>query len=597
VLAFRKVLGLLTPREKRNAFFLLLIVIVMAALETVGIVSIMPFLSVLGDPEAVQTNPFLSGLYDAVGATSADDFLVVLGLSAFAIVVFSAIFRICTVYALNRFVQLRRHSISIRLLESYMRQPYEFFLGRHSGDLAKSILSEVDALVLTVFKPLFDTVAYAVIAFAIVGLLLAVDVRLALTVGVVVGGAYASVFYLVKGVLSRVGRDRTKANQERFMAAGEALSGIKDIKLLGRESAYLQKFLPPSVRFAKHWATNATLSQVPKYLIEAVGVGGILAIALILTRSGGGVQEVLPVLGVYAFAGYRLLPAAQQVYAGLSNLRFGMASVELAFTDLHAEGRGISVATDRRSRIKPIRAIELQRVSYRYPDSAGLALTGIDLVIPIGTSLGIVGGTGAGKTTLVDLILGLLQPSSGALLVDGAALEDSSMRAWQNCLGYVPQTIFLSDATISENVGLGIPREELDIGRVRTCARLAHIDELIEKELPAGYDTRIGERGVRLSGGQRQRLGIARALYHNPDVIVFDEATSALDVVTEAAVVDSLRALAGVKTTITIAHRLSTVRGCDRIVLLDKGQIAASGPYSDLIDRSQDFRKLAAVNV
>lgn len=580
---YRKVLALLNPQEKRRGALVLAMVIIMALLETAGVVSVMPFLAVLGNPEIVETNPVLSTLYYRIGFGSVDSFIFWLGVGAFSLILFSAVFRSITHYAMSRFTEMRRHSISKRLLETYLRQPYAFFLNRHSGDMAKNILSEVDQVVQEVFRPGLQMLAYTLVLVALVTLLIIVDPWLALGVAVVVGGLYALIFGSVRKLLSRVGQDRLQANQERYTAAAEAFGGIKDIKLLGREHAYLQRFDGPSFRQAKHQATNQTLSEVPRYLVEAVGFGGVIALTLYLLAAHGGtgsnaLGQMLPVLGLYAFAGYRMLPAAQRVYNGLAKLRFGVAAVDAINSDLKQRAQLAELHRSVPASLTPRHAIALCNISYRYPSAPHDALQEINLTIPVGSAVGIVGPSGAGKTTLVDVLLGLLRPTEGAITVDGQPVTDENLREWQQSLGYVPQDIFLTDTSVAENIALGVPAGQIDQEQVERCARMAQVHDFIAHELADGYDTIVGERGVRLSGGQRQRIGIARALYHDPAVLVFDEATSALDTDTEKAVMNAIDALAGVKTLILIAHRLSTVQSCGQIVRLEMGCTISSSP-------------------
>jgi ABC-type multidrug transport system fused ATPase/permease subunit len=577
---WRKALALLSRKEKRRGGLVLGMIIVMAVLETAGVASVMPFLSVLGNPEVVKTNPVLSFTYEALGFTSVDTFILALGTSAFGLILFSAFFRSLTHYAMNRFIQMRRHSIGKRLLETYLRQPYAFFLDRHSGDMAKNILSEVDQLVQQVFRPGVQMVAYSVVMLALVTLLIVVDPWLALGVAVAIGGMYALIFGAVRGTLGRVGRDRARANQERFTAASEALGGIKDIKLLGREQAYLSRFDGPSARQARHQATNQTLGEIPKFIIEAVGFGGVIALTLVLLATQGGtgndaLGSILPVLGLYVFAGYRMLPAAQKIYVGMAKMRFGAAAVSNAYNDLYQ--RPVLAELYKRDLeplepLEPKQSIALRNIHYTYPHAERPALQGINLEIQVGSSVGIIGTSGAGKTTLVDVLLGLLRPTDGAIEVDGTPITDDNLRAWQQSLGYVPQDIFLTDSTVVENIALGVPTEKINHQQVEQSARMAQVHDFISDDMPLGYNTMVGERGVRLSGGQRQRIGIARALYHDPPVLVFDEATSALDTETESAVMDAVYALSDLKTVIMIAHRLSTVAGSDQIVTLVHGK-------------------------
>jgi ATP-binding cassette, subfamily B, bacterial PglK len=593
-----KTLSLLSTREKHRGTLVLGLVVIMAALDTAGVASVMPFLGVLGNPQLVETNVILATVYDSLGFETVDGFLFALGASAFLLILFGAIFRTFTHYTMNRFIELSRHAIGERLLETYLRQPYAFFLNRHSGDLATSILSEVDQLVGNVFRPGILMIANTVVLLAIIVLLIAVDPVLAAVVAGVLAGLYGLMYVAVQGLLGRIGWARLKANKERFEAASEALGGIKDIKLLGRERAYLTRFSGPSLRHSRYQATNQTLSQVPRFLLEAVAFGGILSMALVLLAlhdgaGNGALGQVLPILGLYAFAGYRMLPAAQYIYEGFARVRFGAAAVVGVYNDLRERANLAEIHERAPQAMRLRRCIALEHVSFKYPNTQLVALDDIHFNIPVGSSVGLVGSTGAGKTTLVDVILGLLRPTQGSIIVDGQAVTEDNLRAWQQALGYVPQDIFLTDTNVAENIALGVTPEEIDYDRVVKCARMAQVHDFITQELPEQYNSLVGERGVRLSGGQRQRIGIARALYHDPDVLVFDEATSALDMVTERAVMEAMDALSHQKTMILIAHRLSTVKNCDQIVVLEKGRVAMIGRYNDLERDNEQFRELA----
>jgi len=597
----KKSLALLTPHERKRGLLVLVLVMGMALLETAGVASVMPFLAVLGNPEVLETNPVMNGLYafsQALGIRTPDDFLIALGLGAFVLIIISAAYRTLTHYAMNRYIEMRRHSIGSRLLETYLRQPYAFFLDRHSGDMSKNIFSEVDQLIGNVFRPAYNMVAYSLVLIAITALLLLVNPSLALLAAGLFGGLYALVFLGLKHKLTRLGGTLVSSNKERFMAASEAFGGIKDIKLLGREQSYLSRFETHSQEFATTIASHQTINQVPKYLIEAFAFGGIIGIVLFLMIGAGGLSnnalgQILPIVGLYAFAAYRLQPALQNIFSGFASLRFGQAAVDSLYADLHPDNAPAQLPRAAPAPLKVKHSIALQHLSYTYPKAAKPALIDLNLEIPVGSAVGLVGSTGSGKTTLVDVLLGLLRPMEGAIAVDGVPVSDEQLRAWQKSLGYVPQEIFLTDTSIAENIALGIPKAQIDQAQVERCARMAQVHEFIVHDLTAQYETLVGQRGVRLSGGQRQRIGIARALYHNPEVVVFDEATSALDTVTEQAVMDAIDALAHQKTIILIAHRLSTVKNCDQIVLLEQGAIKAKGTFNELTESNAQFKLMA----
>lgn len=584
---FRKAIGLLTPHECNRGLLILFLVMGMAVLETLGVVSIMPFLAVLANPNILQSNAFLMKLFSYskyFGIKNSDDFLVFLGVSVMVLIVVSALYRTVTIYIMNRFIEMRRHTISARLLETYLAHPYTFFLDRHSGDMSKTILSEVDQLISNVIRPGFNMLANSLVIISITILLILVNPWLALLAAGFLASLYSLMFYIFKSRLAVLGGRLVIANKERFMAASEALGAIKNIKLLGCEVVYLDRFIEPSRNFAKTIAGHQTINQVPKYAVEVVAFGGLVAMILYLmtvSEKGGGnsLGEILPVVGLYAYSAYRLQPALQAIFSGFVGLRYSKVVVD----NLYSE---ISLENFKKNKFQPIpnsmvakQAIELRNVSYSYPGSGKPSLVNLNLIIPVGSSIGIVGSSGSGKTTLVDIILGLLRPTDGEVVIDGKPLLDSDLRLWQSSLGYVPQEIVLTDSTIAENIALGVPVDQIDLVHVVLCAQMASIHDLIMNDLPLGYETKVGERGVRLSGGQRQRIGIARALYRKPEVLVFDEATSALDSTTEDSVIDAINNLAKNKTIITVAHRLSTVKNCDQIFVLDQGGVRFSGTY------------------
>jgi ATP-binding cassette, subfamily B, bacterial PglK len=591
----RRTLSLLQPRERRTGVAVVGLMFMVALLETAGVLSIMPFLAVLADPGVVETNQTLQSLHRAVGSPPADTFLMALGLAAFLLVVAGGVLRIGTTYAIHRYSQMRRYTIATRLLEAYLRQPYEFFLRRHTGDLSRSVLSEVDNLVLQLLRPGMEMVANGMVVVLLLVLLFVVDPVLAIATMVAVGGGYGALYLSVRGFLQRTGRDRVAANRERFVAVGELFGGIKDLKIYGGERTYLQRFRGPAARFARHMARALTLSQAPKYLLEAIGFGTILVLALVLVRIRQDAGEIVPLLGLYAFAGYRILPAAQRVYAGASSIRFGRSALDSVYQDFAARAVGGSDAVRSRTPVELTREIRFDGVSYRYPESEHDSVRSVTVAIPVGKLVALTGPTGAGKTTLADLLMGLLQPTHGQILLDGHPMTGSAIGAWRASIGYVPQEIYLVDGTVAENIAFGVEPDRIDPAAMERAARAARIHDFILSRLPDGYASHVGERGVRLSGGQRQRLGIARALYHDPAVLVLDEATSALDTVTDRAVLESIAGLRGRKTVIIVAHRMSSVRMCDLVLLMEAGKLIGADRYESLMETNPIFREMGRI--
>ena len=587
----KKLLGLLTPDERRHAVRLLLMILVMALLDVLGVASIMPFMAVLANAQLIETNPILASLYVTFSFSNEQDFLFFLGVTVLVALVVSLAFRALTTYAQLRFALMREYSIGRRLIEGYLHQPYAWFLNRHSMDLGKTILSEVSQVIHGAVMPMITMVAQGVVVLALLALMLAVDPKLALIVGGAFGSIYGLIYYLMSGYLSRIGGERVRANEARFAAVGEAFGGIKEVKMGGLENAYVRRFSQPAETFAKHQTSASAVAQVPRFIIEAVAFGGMLMMVLYLV-SGGVLAAALPIISFYAFAAYRLMPALQQIYASFTTLRFASAALGALHTDLVSL---VPVASPE-ARSTPLaltRSISLNGITFCYPKAEKAVLKGFSITIPARSTIGLVGATGSGKTTVVDLILGFLEPSEGALQVDGVSIDVGNRRRCQRAIGYVPQQIYIADDTVAANIAFGLESTQIDQGAVERAARIANLHDFVTNELPQGYATTMGERGVRFSGGQRQRIGIARALYHNPQVLILDEATSALDNLTEQAVMEAVHNLGSEITVILIAHRLTTVRDCDQIYLLRNGQIVSVGSYEELAKYNEDFRAMA----
>ncbi len=589
---YRMIFQLLDRRERSRFLMLMMMVLAMSLLDVAGVASVLPFLAVLADPQSVHGSGPIAAVYAWLGFSSERSFLLLLGAVVFFIVVAGLAFKTLTLYALTRFSTMRNYTISSRLLHGYMSQPYVWFLSRHSADLGKTVLSEVDQVIGGCVIPAMTLLAHSTVLVALITLLMFVDPKTTLIASALLLSSYLTIFVLVRRLLSRLGKKRVDANLSRYKVASEALGGIKDVKLLGLERSFLRRFRPPAEVFARTQAASRIISGVPRFALEAVAFGGMLIFILALLAQGDRrLEEIVPILGLFAFASVRMFPATQQVYQALTAMRFGRYALAALHQDYFQTGNAQLPEMD----IRPMglqREIQLQNITYRYPQSERNALDNMSLVIRAQSTVGLVGGTGAGKTTAVDVLLGLLRPNTGALLVDGTAITEANLSSWQRAVGYVPQQIYLTDDTVTANIAFGIPPAEVDQDEVERAASVAGLHRFVITELPQGYDTMVGERGVRLSGGQRQRIGIARALYHDPDVLVLDEATSALDNLTERAVMDAVHNLEGFKTIILVAHRLTTVENCDKIFLIDQGAVLAEGHYRELLASSTRFRQM-----
>jgi ATP-binding cassette, subfamily B, bacterial PglK len=587
----KKLLDLLTPPERKRAYLLLSMILTMALLDMIGVASIMPFMAVLAKPELVETNAFLNAAYTKLGFTDPQQFLFVLGMLVFVLLLVSLAFKALTTYAQLRFTLMREYSIGKRLVQGYLHQPYSSFLSRHSADMGKTILSEVSTVIHQGLMPVMTLVAQGAVAIALLTLLILIDPKLALIIGLTLAAAYALIFKATRGFLAYIGAERVKANQARFTAVSEAFGASKEVKVGGLEQAYIQRFSAPAQTYARHQATAQVISQLPRFALEAIAFGGMLLVVLYLMAQRGSFASALPIIALYAFAGYRLMPALQQIYGAVTQLRFAGPALDA----LHADLMSLQPAHPNPSQdaIALKQAITLNQIQYCYPNAPQPALKNLCLTIPAKSTVGLVGSTGSGKTTTVDLILGLLEAQEGTLKVDDQAITEHNRRSWQRAIGYVPQQIYLADDTVAANIAFGIPAKDIDQAAVERAAKIANLHDFIANELPQQYQTTAGERGVRLSGGQRQRIGIARALYHNPQVLILDEATSALDNLTEQAVMEAVHNLGREITIILIAHRLSTVKACDTIFLLEKGELKAQGTFDELTQANERFRAMA----
>jgi ATP-binding cassette, subfamily B, bacterial PglK len=592
---FTKLLALLTPHERKRAGLLMGMILVMAFLDMLGVASILPFMAVLANPELVRTNVVLNSAFQVAGALGVhtrEQFVFSLGVLVFVLLVTSLAFKALTTYAQTRFALMREYSIGKRLVEGYLHQPYSWFLNRHSADLGKTILSEVNAVINNGMIPLMVLMSQSTVALALLILLVIVDPLLALSVGVVLGLAYACIFAVMSGWLKHLGQARIKANKERFTAVSEAFSAAKEVKVGGLEQTYIERFAKPAEIYAKGQATAVVIAQLPRFALEAIAFGGILLVMLYLMAQSVSFASALPIIALYAFAGYRLIPALQQIYRSFTQLRFASPALDALHTDLSSP----EVVNTQATNITPLpltQAITLSQLGYTYPNALQPALKGIDLSIPAHSTVGFVGATGSGKTTTVDVILGLLEPQEGSLSIDGQPITTANRRQWQRAIGYVPQHVYLADDSVAANIAFGVNVKDIDQQAVERAAKIANLHKFVVNDLPLGYATTVGERGVRLSGGQRQRIGIARALYHNPQVLILDEATSALDNLTEQAVMDAVNNLGHDITIILVAHRLPTVRQCDQIFLLERGELKASGTYDQLTASNQQFKAMA----
>lgn len=580
---FKKLYHLLSTNERKKAGLLLIMIIIMSFLDMLGVASILPFMTVLANPGLIESNIILNIMFNIsseFGVETNQEFLFTLGILVFILLIVSLAFKALTTYAQNLFVSMREHSIGKRLVEGYLHQPYSWFLNHHSADLGKTILSEVAQVAGNGLYPAIDIISKSIITISIMTLLFFIDPKLTIVVCLSFGSTYLLTFYIVQKLLKRIGNKRLNNNQLRFLAVIEAFSATKEIKAGGLEEVYIKRFSDSTKIYARTNVLSQAIAILPRYIFEAVAFGGILLILLYTKAQTGDFINSLPIISLYAFAGYRLMPAFQQIYSALTQLAFISPSIDKLNNDL----KKLNVHEKNQDQVAIAfnKEIKLNKICYNYPNTSRTSLNYVSLTIPSRSTVGIIGQTGCGKTTMVDIILGLLEPVKGTLEVDEKIITRKNVRSWQRSIGYVPQSIFLSDDTVAANIAFGVDTKNIDLEAVEKASKIANLHGFVKDELPEQYQTKIGENGVRLSGGQRQRIGVARALYHNPKVLIFDEATSALDSQTEKLIMGAINNLKGDITIILIAHRLDSLKNCDNIYLLDKGELKGQRSFEDL---------------
>jgi ABC-type multidrug transport system fused ATPase/permease subunit len=588
-----RVFHLLSPSERRQLWKVGFAVVVMAIFEVAGVASIAPFVAIVTDRSIIVRNGSLAYLYRVLDFQSSDSFIIFVGLAALAIVVLANTCSALANWTLLNYSHHKMHALSSRLLQGYLSQPYAFFLSRNGADLLKNVLAEVSRVVGNIILPLVFVAARLLVAVFLILLLLWADPRLALTITAVIGGAYGLIYGAARRWLMKIGYKSVEKAGLRYRLASEALEGIREIKFAGVERSMQQRYERESELASRYEVRGQAVATLPRYALEAIAFGAVILMVIYLLHSGRDVGTALPLVAMYALSGYRLLPAAQNIYAALTQIRFNARALDVVEADMRAVSNAVAFAAESPRPIGVTDVVELRDVSFKYDGRSEPVLDKVSLKIPARTTIGIVGSSGAGKTTLADIILSLQTPTAGDLLVDGRVIDARNARDWRAGLGYVPQSIYLTDGTIIENITFGFDPADVDMEAVERAARAANLHDFIVNELPDGYRTGVGDHGVRLSGGQRQRIAIARALYRDPQMLVLDEATSSLDSVTEDIVMDAIRTFSHHKTMLVIAHRLSTLTECDRIYVLSGGKVAAEGSYAELLETSGDFRALA----
>lgn len=592
----KELYSLLTDEQRKKLRRLQFLVVLMAFAELGSVLSIGPFMALVGDMSQLRGDGMVGDLYRLSGLEDPRAFLFWTGIGVLIALTLAAMISMFTIWRLSMYGARVGAELSSRLYKHYMHQPWLFHASGSSSQLTNQIAQECGRITGGIINPFMQMNARIVMAALMAVAIFIFNPAVAITGLLIFAVAYMVMYRIVRQRLIRNGGAITEAQRLRFKLMGEGFGGIKDALLLGRQRVFTDRFENASARFADAQGKNQVMSQVPRFIMELVAFGSVIFLILyLLAAHDGNLGTILPLLSVYALAGFKLLPAFQQIYSSISGIRGNLVAFEGLRDDLRASATATHQLTPNENtgeHLTPRTSIELRNVQFTYPGKTTPALRDLSMTIGVNKVIGLVGASGSGKSTAIDILLGLIQPEKGELLIDGKPITKQQLRAWQNALGFVPQSIFLADSSIRENIAFGLPPELVDEEKVQRAATMAHLDELLA-ELPDGLNTRVGERGVQLSGGQRQRIGIARALYHDAEVLILDEATSALDGITEKLIMDAIHDFSGKKTIIMIAHRLATVKKCDSIYLLANGRVTDQGTYSELCQHNDVFKRMA----
>jgi ABC-type multidrug transport system fused ATPase/permease subunit len=590
----KELFSLLTPRQRKRFYALQAQVIIMAFAEIVSIASIVPFMALVGDLSILEGDNLLGALYLKSNVVDEYQFIFYLGIIVLFTLILAASTSMYITWRVSMFANDVGAEISHRLYSYYLNQDWLFHTMGSSSNLIKKISTESTRVTHEVLLPLMQMNSRIILISFILLIIFFYDPIVVIAGFIVFSVPYIILFKFVQKLLASNSKNISSMFVERFRLMSEGFGGIKDVLLLGRSGDFKKRFFKAGNKLAHAQGTNAAIAAVPRYFMELLAFGSMVGLVLYLVKaSEGNLGVLLPTLSVYALAGFKLLPALQQTYGSIARIKGNLSaydSIREDLKDINAEN-GIEVQTNQQVWSKH-NEINLKDITFCYPNKIIPALKSVSLTIKPNSTVGFIGTSGSGKSTLADVIIGLIKPQQGEINIDGVPLIKNNSRAWKNKIGFVPQSIFLTEGTIAENVAFGVQQDLIDYDQVEKALKLAHMKEWVSG-LDLGTQTKVGERGVQLSGGQRQRIGIARALYYEADVLVFDEATSALDGITEKIVMEAIHEFKGQKTLIMIAHRLKTIQKCDQIFMMEKGCVIANGTYQQLLEKNEMFKKMS----
>lgn len=589
----KDLLFIMNEKQRKKLYILQSMVIISAIFEVISVLSIGPFMAIVGNAELIKSNGYISEIYNFLGSDTSVDFMFSLGMIVLVFMLLAAVFSIITISKLSMYAASVGSEFGDRLYEYYLNLDYEYYTTINSADLVKKIATEVSRVTDNILQPLVQINARIATILFISIFVFIYDPIVALLGVFVLSAAYIILFSFVKNKLSRNGVLISEYSKKRFNLMHEGFGSIKELQILGRAKFFISKFQISGKIFAESYGSSNSLYNIPRYFMELVVFSSMIVLILILLKANdSNLASVLPVLGIFGVAAFKLLPSFQQLYSGAAQIRSNRSAFFSLKSDLEVALSHKSSVTLCTSSDRVNGHIIVDNISFSYRNSNKEILKNISLNIPYKSSIGIVGFSGSGKSTLLDILIGCLTPTSGTISIGGTKLSKSNIRSWMNNIGYVSQMALIKDGSVAENIAFGLESSEIDIDKLNSASDMAQLTEWVYS-LEDGFETRVGENGVQISGGQRQRIAIARALYNDAEYLIFDEATSALDGITEKEIMRSISNISGHKTIIMVAHRVNTIKDCDLIYVLNDGSVCAAGTYSELMQDNVFFKNIA----
>ena len=584
-----KRLWLALPKKRKSQFWMLMILIFLSSLaEIVSLGAIVPFLGVILDPSSFTEYEAIIYFSNLLEIESHKELIGLVSITFIATIILSSLIKLLQLSMNIIFTNSCGADLSIKVFETTIHHDYSYHLNKNSSEILSGINKVANAP--SILLSLITIINSSVLIIAIFLTLIYINLNIAIITGSTVIFSYLIIVKIARWRLKRNSYYVAFESTNIIKIIQEGFGGIRDILLDGSQKAFIKPFSIARNNLKRSESSSQILTAFPRFMIEAIGMILIVVIAYISSNSVDGINAVVPTLGALALGAQKLLPSIQQLYHAWGNILHSKDSLEDAI-ELLNEQKSDQIPSRDKSKLSYKKCIEFKNISFQYNTTHTNTLADINFKINKNQKIGIIGSTGSGKSTLIDLFMGLLKPTSGTIKVDGKTIEDTNLRLWQNNIAHVPQSIYLSDASYLENIAFGIPNDQVDVRLVKSCAKLACISDFIEDQ-PQKYNTIIGERGIRISGGQRQRIGIARALYKNVEVLILDEATSALDNITEAQIIESINKMRKSMTIIFIAHRLNTIKNCDLIIELERGCISSMGSYEEIKKTSNNLKTM-----